>query len=64
MKKRIRILFRNGKEVVFNADEITVTTDASGNIIRLEADGMSKINGLVYANLSEIVCVYFNKENA
>lgn len=62
MKKRIRILFKNGKEVIINADEVTVTTDLSGKLTRVEFDGMSKINGLVYADLSEINCIYFNKD--
>lgn len=62
MKKRIRILFKNGKEVIINANELTVTTDSSGKLTRVEFDGMSKINGLVYADLSEINCIYFNKD--
>lgn len=62
MKKRVRILFKNGKEVTINANEVTVTTDMAGNLTRVEFDGMSKINGLVYASLSEIVCIYFNKD--
>lgn len=62
MKKRIRILFKNGKEVIINANEVTVTTDSSGKLTRVEFDGMSKINGLVYADLSEINCIYFNKD--
>lgn len=62
MKKRVRILFKNGKEVIINADEVIVTTDLSGNLTRVEFNGMSKINGLVYAKLSEINCIYFNKD--
>ena len=46
MKRRIKVIFKSGKEMYFNADEVKVTHQ-HGELLSMEVEGMSKINGFL-----------------
>ncbi len=61
MKRRIRVLFKSGKEMYFNADEVKVTHQ-NGELVSVEVEGMSKMNGFLYLRLEDVVAICYGKE--
>ena len=61
MKQRIRVLFKSGKEIYFNADEVKVTHQ-NGELVSVKVEGMSKMNGFLYLRLEDIVAICYGKE--
>lgn len=61
MKRRIRVIFKSGKEMYFNADEVKVTHQ-HGELVSVEVEGMSKMNGFLYLRLEDVVAICYGKE--
>ena len=61
MKRRIRVIFKSGKEIYFNADEVKITHH-NGDLVSVEAEGMSIMNGFLYLRLEDVVAICYGKE--
>lgn len=61
MKRRIRVIFKSGKEMYFSADEVKITHQ-NGELASITVDGMSKMNGFLYLRLEDVVAICYGKE--
>jgi hypothetical protein len=60
--KNIVILFKSGKEVTIRCREFFILHDLSGNVVDFDATGMMG-NNILYADFTEVACIYERKEN-
>ena len=61
MKRRIRVIFKSGKEMYSSADEVKITHQ-NGELVSVEVEGMSKMNGFLYLRLEDVVAICYGKE--
>ena len=60
--KNIVVLFKSGKEVTVQCREFFILHDIAGTLVELDATGVTG-NNILYADFTEVACVYERKEN-
>lgn len=60
--KNIVVLFKSGKEVTVQCREFFILHDFNSKPVDMEATGVTG-NNILYADFTEVACVYERREN-